>query len=224
MKRRTLTWFIATPVLLAATGLLSWWWLMHSESGARWVMGQAATATGDSLAIDTVSGNLSSGLKLTGISFEDGGIQATAERILAAIDIDLLPFALNVTTLQVDTVRLLLKDNPENKSPGENSAGSFAMPFPLTFRGVRISGIEYRDSSGEPIVVVNSIEGAGSLNEALLLDRLSIKLPENGLELTGQVTLAAPHPLDLKFNTSGNYELEGSIKGDLGSADLVLRR
>jgi len=222
MKFRFLTGLVAIPALLAVAGLFLWWWLLHTEAGARWVFERAAAAANGSLAVNSISGDLVSGLQLEGLYFEQGGIRAEVETVRATINIDLLPVAVEVTTLHAETVRLQVTDDPGDASGDNSSPGSFAMPFPLTFRDVRLSGIEYLDSSGEATIVINSIESAGSLNEALVLDRFSVLLPEDGLELSGQVTLATPHPLALKFQSQGRLALEGTLKGNLDSAELVL--
>ncbi len=223
MKRRTImTILVAIPALLVSSVLLAWWWLLHTEPGARWVFDKAVAAGNVPVGVRNISGDLYSGLQLDGLHFEEAGTRADVEILRVAINLDLLPFALEVTTLQAENIRIQITPDSGTQPREKDPPGAFVMPFPLTFREVRISGLEYLDPSGEASFLISSIEGAGSLEEALVLDRLSISHQENRLDLSGRIAGAPPYPLALKFQSQGLVAVEGSLNGDLDSTELVL--
>ncbi len=223
MKLRALTTIlVAIPALVAASGLLAWWWLLHTEPGARWVFDKAVSAGNVPVEVRKISGDLYSGLQLDGLHFEDAGIRADAETIRIAINIDLLPFAVEVTTLQAGNIRIQVIPDPDRQPLEKDSPGVFEMPFPLRFGEVKISGLQYLEPSGEASILISSIEGSGSLDESLVLDGLSISHLENRLDLSGQMGVAPPYSLAVKFRSQGRVAVEGSLNGNLDSAELVL--
>jgi autotransporter translocation and assembly factor TamB len=70
---RRLLVFLPVLVLLLLAG--TWYWLLHTQSGARWIWAQVESATSDALSAADISGDISSGLVGKEIAYEsDGGI------------------------------------------------------------------------------------------------------------------------------------------------------
>ena len=222
MKLRRLTWWLLVPALLLVTGPLAWWWLLHTESGAHWVFEKAAATSAASVGMARLSGDLDSGLQLDGLYFEDRSVRVSVETLTIAINIDLLPIAVDVETLHAGNVLIQVLQDSSEKPSGEKPAGSFALPFPVLFRDLKVSGIEYLDPKGESSFRVDSVEASGSVYENLDLKRFSAILAEDRLELSGRAGLDSPHSLNLEFQAQGRFTLVGSLRGDLNSAELVL--
>ncbi len=222
MKLRRLTWWLAVPALLLVTGSLAWWWLLHTESGAHWVFEKAAATSAASVGAARLSGDLDSGLQLDGLYFEDNGVHVKIETLTVAIDIDLLPITVFIETLHAGNVQIQVLQDSGEKPPGEKPSGNFVLPFPVAFGDLKISGIDYLDSNGENAFRIDSVEASGSVYENLDLQRFSATLAEDRLELSGLVALDFPHSLNLEFQAKGRVNLEGSLRGDLNAAELVI--
>ena len=222
MKLKMLTVLLIVPALLLAAGLSGWWWLLHTEPGARWLFHRAASSVEGSVTASVISGDLGSGLRLEQFHFDDGSISVDAERLVVAINIDLMPLHITIENLGADSVLIKSRSPSSAESAGEFNLPVINLPFTLAFPDIKISGIEYTGPAEESILVADSIAAAGSLHQDLVLDRLSITLPEDRLSLSGKMTLLAPHPLSLQFQAEGAYELKGRLDGNLDSATLVL--
>jgi translocation and assembly module TamB len=220
--RRAITILLTTLLLVFVAGLTGWWWLMHTGSGANWVLSKATDTVPGEFHANSVAGDLYSGLQLNGVHFESESIRVEVDSLGVAIDADLLPLSLNIKMLHADKVRLQSLPNGDGESGGENPPIELKMPFPLVFSDVNLSGIEYYGSPEADAMIVTSIEAAGNLSQNLVLDRLEVALPEDRLELSGQAALEYPHALSLKFRSSGQYDLNGELRGDAESAELVL--
>ena len=71
-------------------------------------------------------------------------------------------------------------------------------------------------------MAIQSIKASGSLHRRLVLDQLSLALPDIGLDLSGELGLATPYPLSLEFQASGEVALQGKLDGSLESAVIEL--
>ena len=85
--------YLRYPILIiAALVLVSgclWFWLLHTASGARWVLGQAESAIG--VEVEAVEGDISGGLRLDGLRFANDSVDLMAGSLTVAINIDLFP-------------------------------------------------------------------------------------------------------------------------------------
>jgi translocation and assembly module TamB len=222
MKLRRFTWMLAAPALLLALGLTAWYWLLHSESGARWLFARLQSSLPASLEMSGLSGDLGSGLQLTGVEYDDGATRLEAGLLKLAVNIDLIPPAVTLESLQAESVavRPLLKSGGE--SGPETAIDGLSLPLPLTFPEISITGVEVFDLSGDRTLLVHSIEASGSLHRSLVLDRGSVKIPDKDFSVSGQLGLAAPHPLSLDFQARGDFVVEGKLGGNLESADIEI--
>ena len=104
MKRRKTTLLFAVISLFLTAGLASWSWLLHSESGARWLFSKLNSSLPAAVGASGISGDLGTGLQLTGFYFDDHDTRVDVAHLKIAVDIDLLPPGINLETLQADTV------------------------------------------------------------------------------------------------------------------------
>lgn len=213
---------LIVPALLFAAGLSGWWWLLHTEPGARWIFHRAASSVEGSVTASIISGDLGSGLRLEQFNFDDGSTSVDAERLVVAINIDLMPLHITIKNLEADAVRITSRSSSSEKSAGEFNLPVIDLPFSLAFPDIEISGIEYIGPTEESNLSVDSIAAAGSLHQDLVLERLSVTLPHDHLSLTGKMSLLAPHSLSLQLQVEGTYELKGRLDGSLDSATLEL--
>lgn len=223
MRLRKTRLLLSTALLLLLAGLAgSWSWLVHSESGARWLFSQAQKHIPARLDAASVSGSLGSGLQLGRLIYDDGKTRIDVERISLALEFDLLPPAINLESLQAENVRVSAQSQAGNSSPEESASPDFSLPLPVSFGDIRISGLEYLPGPEETAVVIDLIEAAGRAHEGLDLDRLFVSMEDNELSLSGHLGLASPHLLAVDLQTTGEYVLQGHLDGSLERMEVVL--
>ncbi|MCP4299087.1 MAG: hypothetical protein GY783_00755, partial [Gammaproteobacteria bacterium] len=70
---------VVLPIVFFAIIAGTWFWLLHTESGARYIWSRATDALGGALQAAEIRGDLGSGLILERITYGREGIHATAE-------------------------------------------------------------------------------------------------------------------------------------------------
>ena len=120
----------------------AWYWLLHTHSGAVWVLGQAESMTEGAFALRSIDGDLSGGLALQGVSYGADSLDVTAERATVTIDVDLLPLSVEVVTARIESIRVAISDTPDSPDSQETSTDILEIMsnLQLPFR-VRISGL-----------------------------------------------------------------------------------
>ncbi len=224
MNLRKVTLWLAIPTLLLAAGLTTWSWLLHSESGARWLFSRLKSSIPASVGSAGISGELGSGLQLSGFYFDDRSTRVDVALLTFAVDIDLFPPSINLENLQAAKVvaRTLQVSEQETETDWGNTVEGLSLPVPLMLEDIRVSDIEYFDLSGDSAFVIHSVVAAGSLHRELVLNQLAISLPGSELTVSGQLGLSAPQPLSLEFQLIGELDLTGKLDGSLESAQLML--
>lgn len=175
---------------LAAVGAL--WWLLATEAGAAWLVGQARARTGGAVAIERVSGTVIGGIELTGVA-----LRLSRDEL----DIDTLrfdwfaPAALTHTLalggVHADVVRYRRVPGPPAARPID-----LRLPFSIDVSGAAVDRIEL--AAGDDTIVLENASGRARLaNGVLALDELAaqsrgVALAGSGsLRLYGGVHLAA---------------------------------
>ena len=223
MRLRKTLLLLSMALLFLLAGLAaSWSWLVHSESGARWLFSQAQKHAPAELTAGSVSGSLGSGLQLGQLIYDDSSTRVVAERIRLAVEFDLLPPAINIESLLGEKVRVSTLSPADNSSAEESGSPDLSLPLRVTFGDIRISGLEYLPGPEETAIVVDSIQASGSVHEDLVLNRLIVSIPGSELALSGHLGLAPPHLLAVELQTTGDFELQGHLDGSLERMELIL--
>jgi hypothetical protein len=111
--------------------------LLHTEPGARWIFHRAASSVEGSVTASILSGDLGSGLRLEQFHFDDGSTSVDAERLVVAVNIDLLPFHITIGNLEADAVRITSRSSSSEKSAGAFNLPVNDLPFSLAFPDIK---------------------------------------------------------------------------------------
>ena len=79
--RRILLLLAFIPVLLAAG---TWYWLLHTEPGAKWLWARAESATGGALSVASITGDLGAGVTLHGLNFGNDAVDIDVSSVSLA--------------------------------------------------------------------------------------------------------------------------------------------
>jgi translocation and assembly module TamB len=193
MKRRRILLWIAAGLLGAS--LLVGAWLLHTESGLRFIAARAQSAV-PGLSIGQTSGTLGGIAQFDRIDFGNASTQFTTQRLRASLKLaPLLVGRIDLDTLDVDDFRLLLKKSgPPNGAAKAASTPSLPRIHVdrLTARGLRI------DREGAEPMVWKTLDAA--------VDLAGSRISVNRTTLEHQ-----------------DYALNGDIGIDLANAWLIDR-
>jgi translocation and assembly module TamB len=195
-RRRLVALFLPALAILLVAG--SFFFLMHTGSGARWLLQRADGLLPGRLQAASVTGDLQSGLRLNQVSYREGGLSVQADRIDARIDFDLLPPSLAVHDLEFGTLEI------SSESTGEEPPASIsevleamALPLPIQFRKVRGERIVWLSAPDAPGWEIQPLTLSAVWFKSLKLEDLDAALAAPGMRWRGriEVGLRAPFPL-----------------------------
>ena len=170
---------LSLPLLVLLLAAVAWFWLLHTQSGARWIWSQVESATDGSLSAGSLSGSLTSGLVGRGIVFDSDGVTVAVALISLSVDIELLPITVTVLPASVSDLRIDLKTN-EGVAEGADiheTLSKLRLPVEVDLEVVELDGGTITGSDGDVIFAINSATIAGHWKDALDLNRLEIDAP-----------------------------------------------
>ena len=219
---RWLLFTIGLVLLLALLVAGSWFWLMHTTSGARYVL---SLARAQGVTTQNVDGSLADGLTIGQLRYSNDSMTLQASSLDATLGIDLLPPAIQIRTLDADQVSLQLKPSESDGGPPPSDLGS---PVPIAVDQARIDSftIEGEDLSE----TLTDIRFSGHYSGQLVVDQLRLQYQAIDAGVEGEVTLQAPfsHRLDARIDIDEQWpELAGervtlNLAGNLRETRLDL--
>jgi translocation and assembly module TamB len=233
MKRRALA-LLFLPALLIALVAIALGWVLNTGSGARWLWSMVGNATGGALTADELSGDLRSGLRIEGMAYRIEGLDAGVRSVRLQLDLDLLPPSLSFGFIEAEAVEVRTTERPQRPDgrPPAELLESLALPVPLEFEQVRISGLRVAGADGEQGFAADELSLAAHWYRRLEISRLTAKLGENELYMEAGLGLAHPFPLAVDGTGSLHaalaagmpdpLRLKARVRGDLGRLRLDL--
>lgn len=221
-KRKLSAILLALPVMVLVAGLTGWWWLMHTGLGAQWLLDKAADTVAGDMSLTLVSGDLSSGLLLNDIVLDNQAVRVQVGSVEVAVRLNLLPIGLDFKRVHADDVEVRIKPDGTNQPDSENSPGDFTVPIRVVFGDIRISGLRFFSSPEAGAVVIPNIRAGAALSSSLVLDHLSLFLPEDQLNISGKIDLSYPYTMAITAESRGRLTIDGDLEGNVESAELVV--
>jgi len=209
--------YLRYPILIiAALVLLSgclWFWILHTASGARWVLGQAESAIG--VEVKAVEGDLSRGLSLDGLRFANDSVDLMAGSLMVAINIDLFPVSVDVVRAVARDVDINLVEadagEPTNPDMGK-ILRNLTLPIPVRVSDFRAFSILL--SMREITEEFDSLALAATWFETVTVDRLDIERSD--------FSAGASATIDLQNDNTLNAEISAQLKPVLtGMLDVL---
>ena len=221
MTRRFWLWAVGVvfSALLIVGGVV--FWLLATESGARWLMARATPLLPPSLQIKAVEGTVLEGIDLRSASWTDEQVQVSVE--LLHTKFELLP----LLRRQVRINRLDVRNVDVNVSAGSSTESdgapfSIDLPVAILIEAASVSNAHIATSGGD--LEIQRIELSGQLSgSALKIGRLEVQSELGDINLSGDVRLTGAYPAALSAAwklqmpdlppMSGNIRLQGDSVG-----------
>lgn len=167
-------------------------WLLYSNGGAHWLLGQVQARVPGELRVDQLDGSLARGLDMTGLHFagDAADIDVTSGRLV--IRAGLRPLSLYVRDLRADGVRYRPLDSGQASDPVESAV----LPVAVEIERLAITRLVVEDAAGDA-VFEGDLRAKLSAFERLDIERARLESDLGALDASGQLGLAAPWLLDL---------------------------
>ena len=204
--------------ILAVLALLAggtWYGLLHTEAGARWLWAQAGRATGGALAAQNVDGDLASGLSLSQLAFAADGVAISATHVALDVNIDLIPLAVSVGTARVSGLTVQLRDQGEPRTDPDKQAfriDQLRLPFVLEIAELHLDEASVLSDAGETLAEIESASFGARWADAIAISELDLLMPGIGAAGDGQLRLEEPYAIAIDLRALLEPELTGLNK------------
>jgi translocation and assembly module TamB len=228
---RLLKWIgiaVAALVLILAALL---YWLLGTESGARFALARAIGSTDGKLAVENSSGTLGGPLTLDGVRWHDA--TAGVDVKVGRVRVDLVPAALfakrvHITGLDIDHLDVALMTVPPK--PAQPVAEfSFAAPIDVVLDRLALKQATI-SQDGKPVFALDSLDLGGAwTRRGAVVKTLALRAPDGQVDLHGTISSLAGYPGngETTFRWKvGDVDYAGTLKangdGKLAHLDLAL--
>jgi autotransporter translocation and assembly factor TamB len=207
IRRRIAILFLPALLILLVAGAFAW--LLHTEPGARWLLGRVAAGVPGQVGFVRVEGDLQSGLKIFGLSYRDEGLSVEADKAGLRLGLGFWPLAVTVHELQVRSLEVHSSATAEagdTTSPSDWLPG-LSLPLPVEFRHVSADRIAWHGDAVDPAIEVGDLSVSASWFRSIELRSL-------------QATTGRSHWLaDLMFDFHAPHALKVDLQGAMAAPE-----
>ena len=225
MIRRRLP--VLIPVLLLAVAACGWHWLLHTESGARWIWARAQSATDGALQAQVLHGNFGSGLTIRRLAFSTDSMTLEIAETRLVVELDLLPLQVQISGVVIDdtTIQFGASEEVSQSRDLRTLIESLSLPLALVFTDVSANKITLSGLMSENDIVLTQATLAGSWHDEIIIDHLAVNVLDSSAELNAVLGLSWPftttlssrltnapvltgyaEPIEVRLNADGNLE------------------
>ncbi len=224
IRRRQLLLIPASLIVLAAC---TWYWLLHTESGAQWIWARAQSATGGALQAQSLRGDLGSGLTMRQFAFATSSRTFEFEEIKLSADLDILPLQIQISDVSIHNakVRNVTPEQVAEKKDFRNTIEKLSLPLPLVFADVSADKVTLSEIIPRTHIVLTQVTLAGSWHDKIIIEHLIADSLDSSVDLSAELELTRPfavsvsgqitnadvltvfaEPIDIQLRGEGNLE------------------
>ncbi len=218
--RRTLKWLLALfalPALLVLAVAAAAWWLVGTQSGLAWALGEAAERSEGRLEVGRVQGTLLGGFSIEELRVKTDAAIVQARELSARLDLIALSTAtlavkgLEEEGLQASHVAVeLLATEPKGGTTAPPAR--LGVPLPVEIPKARIAGVSVRRGADAYALTELRFSYSGNATEHRLHD-VTAQTPWGNVALEATMGAAAPF----------RVEARGSLERPEGRANAYVR-
>jgi translocation and assembly module TamB len=199
------------PVMLLLLVASSWYWLLHTQSGANWAWSVATSTLNGALDAQSLSGDLSAGLTVHHLTFSNDSVDVTVSVATAAVDIDLLARSITIDPARVAGVSIALREDADSGQAASlyDVLESLQLPVELFFPGLLVDDLSVAGVVESDLLRIASATLTGRWQDDIHVDNFDIRSPLADASGDAHMMLAAPHGLEAGFAMTAHPELTG---------------
>ncbi|MDX1515445.1 MAG: translocation/assembly module TamB domain-containing protein [Woeseiaceae bacterium] len=206
--------------LLLLSGVV---WLLHTESGARYVFASVQRALEAELTAADLSGSFGAGITLRDAVYDDGTVRVSAATLALAADIDLFPVSVELHDTHADRLRVVVRNSGSDDNGATAATDiltALQLPVWLFLDALTVTDATIvTDDAAEPFAI-DSLTLTGRWGESIRVDELVVITALERATLSGSIGLSSPHRLRAEAALTSTRELVGS--GDEFRVDAQL--
>jgi translocation and assembly module TamB len=187
--RRILLFLAIAPALLVAG---TWYWLLHTESGAQWLWSQAESATGGALTAASVAGDIGSGVALQGLAFDNEAVDLDLDSIVLTARLELLPIRVVVDRADASgfSLRIIRSDkNGESRTDLHEIFARLQLPLEIVVGQLAVEDATFDGFGGDKLLSFDSAMIAGRWQDSFRIERLEATTPWYDADGSGYMAL-----------------------------------
>jgi len=198
-RRRIVIVFVPALLLMLVAGAFAW--LMHSEPGARWILQRVAFAVPGQLTHDRLSGDLQSGLRVTGLRYRDESLSVEADWIELDLSLDFWPPAVAIHRLEFGQLGLVSQGEPGSADPVNlgDLLPRLSLPLPVEIERMRGDRLAWSEPAAGSALEFRDLSFSAFWFRALELRELRLMQGVSRWAADLEFDFQAPHALKLKL-------------------------
>lgn len=214
--KRALKWLAILLGALLLVLVLGLFWLLRTESGLRFALGQALDATAGKLAIGSSEGRLAGPLVLHDVRWRDAGVDAQIGRLTLDIaPLALLRQRLHVENLEAADITVLSTTQPA--APPTNEPLSLQPPLDLQLDRVLLERIRVNHDGADVFVADRFATAARWTAFALAVEQLSLRAPQGEVDLDAELSSTG----DYRGKAAGRFRWQIDGQDYAGTLDAA---
>jgi len=201
-RRRIAIVFAPALLLMLVAGVFAW--LMHSEPGARWILQRVASAVPGKLTHDRLTGDLQSGLRVTGLRYRDESLSVEADWVEFDLSLDFWPPAVAVHRLEFGQLDLISQGDPGSEDPVNlgDVLPLLSLPLPVEIERLRGERLAWSDPTAGSALEFRDLFLSGFWFRALELREFRVTQGESDWAGKLEFDFQPPHGLALGLQGS----------------------
>ncbi|MDX1518000.1 MAG: hypothetical protein R3288_14235, partial [Woeseiaceae bacterium] len=208
---RLLRYLALAVILLAACTLLAWWWVLHTDAGARFAWRQAEAALGGMITAGGIEGDLGSGVTFSDVRITAGNVDVAAGSVGFALDVDVLPLSLRLSAAEIEPLNVTIAAGDDDTEPVDIGSilDGLQLPFWLLIDDLQVRNATVGGSAVAGDIHVQRLALSGQWFNLIHIDRLQVETARHSLTADGDLQLATPHRLRLDVTASTEQQFVG---------------
>ena len=205
-------------VIVAFAGAATaWYWVLHTNPGAVWIVEQAESLTENALSTGAIDGDLASGLSIADVAYSSNDLVVAAGVADLVVDVDLLPFSVEIVSARIEAAHVSVSESADSQATSSDVSETLRklqLPFPLHVSDLVVAGLVIELPTFEH--TISRLELRGNWHDSIAVERLRVDGEGVYIEGSGSFDLAS----DLVHIGDVSVRLDPAVTGHPESIEI----
>lgn len=200
------------PVSLALLAVGGWYYLLHTEAGAKRAWGLVGSATGGALSAASVSGDIASGLMLSELRFTNDAVAVDVASLSARADLDLFPLTVTVSAATASGIDIKTGSGESGRDSDTDIRDVLALlrlPLELVLTDLVVEDVVLAGVNGEAGLAIDGITLRGRWSDDVDIERIEVSMDGVSANGAGRLALESPYGLDVALSAESDAGFAG---------------